>query len=151
MPKRSTHDIFAATGGAVVGLKIVTGQNPAIQLLEIGVTVLASMVGARIPDLVEPGIHPFHRGFAHAAIPATTAYIAGIARARVICGERASACRHRASLCAAGSAEQSNQELTAIFWSLLAAALAGFAYGYLSHIALDALTPRSVPLFTRGL
>jgi hypothetical protein len=37
-----------------------------------------------------------------------------------------------------------------IFWEFLAGFLNGLMAGYTSHLALDALTPRSIPLLGRG-
>jgi hypothetical protein len=37
-----------------------------------------------------------------------------------------------------------------IFWEFLAGFLNGLMAGYTSHLALDALTQRSIPLLTRG-
>jgi hypothetical protein len=37
-----------------------------------------------------------------------------------------------------------------LFWEFLAGFLNGIAAGYASHLALDALTPHSIPLLARG-
>jgi hypothetical protein len=37
-----------------------------------------------------------------------------------------------------------------LFWRFLAGFTNGLAAGYVSHLALDAATPRSIPLLTNG-
>jgi hypothetical protein len=39
--------------------------------------------------------------------------------------------------------------LAELFWRLLAGFAAGFIGGYISHLTLDALTPRGLPLLSR--
>jgi hypothetical protein len=40
--------------------------------------------------------------------------------------------------------------LAELFWRFLAGFLNGIAAGYVSHLALDAASPRSIPLLTTG-
>ncbi len=75
------------------------------------------------------------------------------------------ACRENAEKCKALPMEQRGDvfvfvpadpitqlllSLFEIFWRLAAGFANGLAAGYLSHLALDAMTPRSIPLLKSG-
>jgi len=77
----------------------------------------------------------------------------------------AAACRENAEKCnAIQMTEQVNVYVPAVvgplsklllaieefLWRFAAGLLIGLAVGYLSHLALDAVTPRSIPLLTAG-
>ena len=47
---------------------------------------------------------------------------------------------------AATPGEQLMRTLEILFWLALVALLKGLAAGYVSHLALDALTPRGIPI-----
>lgn len=151
MPNKKTHDAAATIVGAVVGMQLMATEDSLTRILEVMAAVGGAIVGSRLPDLIEPAVHSHHRGVAHALIPAGTVYLALFADSRAVCAQKAGECRTRAQACAIGSRERANHESLCLLWNLTAAALAGFAYGYLSHIALDACTPRGVPLMGRGV
>lgn len=101
-----------------------------------------------LPDIIEPAIHPGHRSVAHGAAPAVAL---GVLASRHLDSWQASL-RARADRQAA-LAMQSQSTLPQLwhavlefFFRLLAGAVAGALGGYGSHLALDAFTPRSLPL-----
>lgn len=79
------------------------------------------IVGAKLPDILEPAIHSHHRAFFHSLVMAggiAWAIQKILSRSRETPGQR-----------------------------LFRAAVLGIAVGYVSHLALDALTPRGLPIF----
>ncbi len=109
--------------------------------------LLAELVGAAAggaaggvaPDRLEPATGPYHRGPAHSVAAAGFVGTAGMKLAdRAANSLRCDAAR-------IASADPAG----ALLLHLLAGFARGVPIGYLSHIALDAGTPMSVPLLSR--
>lgn len=82
---------------------------------------LASLVGgaaiACVPDILEPALNPNHRGFLHSSLTFAGAYYAGVKIWK--------------------SSTLKSDDKTKLLIALLA---------YLSHLTLDAATPKGLPL-----
>ena len=108
-------------GGLASGL--VTSfldQNPAEERLMLGAILTASaVIGAKLPDVVEPAIHSHHRQFFHSLLVLGGAVYA----ARWLWKWQPETTEQRC----------------------LRAALCGLLVGYCSHLGMDAFTPRSIP------
>lgn len=113
-----THKLVGgAVGFAISTLKDSSGRNAATA--PIAAAALGSLFGA-LPDLLEPAIHPHHRQFCHGW--ATFAVIGyGVRRAYL------------------WQPDTDSER----FWRGLALIAGG---AYLSHLLLDCITPRSLPL-----
>ena len=107
---------FFAGVGAYIVYRQVT--NTQLDLGEAIAAGLISTTGASAPDFIEPAIHPHHRGVAHSVL-------AG--------GSIAKAFHFTHN----GSAQFSPEEKFILSF---------LAVGYLSHLLLDGLTPRGLPL-----
>jgi membrane-bound metal-dependent hydrolase YbcI (DUF457 family) len=118
MPNASAHQMFAAltVGGAFLGKEVADGEQSAKPVVS---TVLAGILGT-LPDKIEPALHPHHRQFYHSVTLGVGVWWLG----RQVYKWRP------------------ESELGEIARFLLL--VAGGAY--LSHLALDALTKRSLPL-----
>lgn len=118
MSSAAVHQGAALACGAVA---TILEECPEEDRLLLGVLLIGGgLLGAKLPDILEPAIHSHHRKFFHSLVVA-----GGLAWAirKVLSWPR-------------DSREQ----------RLMRAAVLGIAIGYASHLALDAMTPRSLPL-----
>lgn len=99
-----------------------------------------------MPDILEPATSPNHRKLAHSVATGGALGLAKIAELQAACRRRAITQNQLAARCAPRSTERSNAEFTAFAWTFTAGLVVGFAAGYASHLTLDALTQRSLPL-----
>ncbi len=150
MPSGKTHgDAGMLVGGLCAAMRADLSDEGAS--LEVLGGAIAGYVGGRLPDLLEPAHHPNHRDAAHSLGAACAA--AGFAAK---CAELSEECRRFSRRCFSAARGEDVGDLKRAFLRLLgmaarmlAGALAGAAAGFVSHIALDATTPRSVPLLVR--
>ena len=135
-----------AGGGTAVATR--RGQSD----LEIVVEVIAGMaggiVGSKIPDWAEPAINSWHRGPVHSLTAATLGGTAALPQLQALDDWRD---RRLLELRRAQGLARTQEEANAclieiVFWLAVAAFLKGLLAGYLSHLALDATTPRGIPL-----
>jgi len=121
---------------------------------------IGGYLGGIMPDLLEPAISSWHRGTAHSYAGGATV----VAAATSVLAQWESVCRTNAENCKAilmirgadgqfalaSPFRQFMLSLGELFWRLMAGLLNGFVAGYISHVALDAGTPRSIPLLING-
>jgi membrane-bound metal-dependent hydrolase YbcI (DUF457 family) len=148
MSDRRTHRAIGTLAGGGFALAKAQEQRPEHLLLEILGGLIASNLGARLPDVFYPPMHPRHRSVAHGIAPVAAvgrAAVRGLDGAQVRL--RAEADR-RAALRASATTPLQRlwQAVLEIICRLGAGALAGLLGGYGSHVALDALTPAGLPL-----
>jgi membrane-bound metal-dependent hydrolase YbcI (DUF457 family) len=121
MPNAQQHLVVGLAAGAITSALIQMSRQAADPSLRFdwGHLLLCAGAGgaaAMLPDLLEPAVHPWHRGFFH-SVTAAFAVACLLSETR----------KHR---------------LPKFTRMLLLAAAAGYG----SHLAADALTPRSIPL-----
>ena len=158
MPDRKTHKLVGAGTGAVYAAYRAKEQTVPNWWAEVGGGALGGYMGGLLPDVLEPAISPWHRDIAHSC----TAGSGILALGNVIAAIEA-ACRENAEKCGAMSMEKQgdmfvpapadpiSRLLSNIFeflWRVAAGFVNGLAAGYLSHLALDAGTKRSIPVLT---
>lgn len=109
-------------GGLGAGLMTAfLDQNPAEERLMLSAIVTASaVVGSKLPDVLEPAIHSHHRQFFHSLL-----VLGGAAYAAYWLWK--------------WRPETTEQRC-------LRAALCGLLVGYCSHLGMDLLTPRGLPV-----
>lgn len=107
--------ILCAVGAALLE-KCPDNERPVLGVA----MVLGAVLGAKLPDILEPAVHSHHRAFFH-----SIAFAGGLIWAVKKLRE---------------------WEPTTAEHRLLKAACLGALVGYGSHLALDATTPRSLPL-----
>lgn len=146
MPGRRTHKVVGAVSGASYALYRGREQSQGDQLLEVIGGGIGGAVGGMLPDVLEPAVTPNHRGFAHSAL-----FGAGVVSAQL--DEWSEWCRRKADYYRDLQFRTQSEPLTqALAWlvEMLLRVAAGFLYGvqagYASHLVLDAMTPRSLPL-----
>ncbi len=146
MPDSDVHAIAGSAAGVAAMRGCSKVMNSDLSLFEIAVTLGAAVFGSRAPDLIEPSDGPDHRGFFHS-------YIGG-------------------SLMAAGAMKlvsdlrKEIEEFETLFLRFrengrmiptedlslyrvlrwIVCLVVGFSYGYASHLVLDGMTPKSLPL-----
>lgn len=152
MSNRSTHAAFAIPSGGALAMYQARSQSPTHQLIEISAGLLGGYVGGRLPDLVDPPDSPNHRGIGHSIFSIT---VAGTIIFNKLSDwqEWFRELADKAKLRAEATADQFLRALFLIAEGVLrgiAGLIAGVIGGYTSHLALDFMTPCSLPLVARG-
>jgi membrane-bound metal-dependent hydrolase YbcI (DUF457 family) len=157
-----THKLAGTGSGLIFAAYRAKGQSPGDWIVEVAGGAIGGYVGGILPDILEPAISSWHRGTAHS-------YVSGATLAACIyrtLSDWETACRGQAQNCRAirmvrapggtfvaapsDPLRQLFLSTAELFWRLLAGFLSGLAAGYVSHLALDAATPRSIPLIGSG-
>jgi hypothetical protein len=146
MPKRRAHAWAGATAGGGAPFLRSRGEAGAHQVLETLAGCGGGWLGGLLPDVLEPALSPCHRDSAHSYTA-----LAGVASAtletwRRSCRERAESYRVRCANPALDPATRMLCECLELFWRVAAGFLTGLQAGYVSHLALDALTPSGLPI-----
>ncbi len=149
MPDGKTHRRVGAIAGAVyAGCRAPTEAATNLWLESFGGAVGGS-IGGGLPDLMDPPVSPWHRSLAHGVAPVGLLGVAWMERLE----EWRSRLRAEAARCSALKSDATSFArvlwLTLFEWfcRIASGALAGLLAGYVSHLVLDAFTPRSVPVF----
>lgn len=154
MPRRDLHAAAGLVSGGVVA---IARQSDATSVMQLCVAAAGGAaggyVGGVLPDILEPAAHPNHRGPAHslvagAALVPATKQIREWANS---CRLKAESCRCRRLASEGDAMSSAAWGLAELFWSVLASFLWGVIAGYTSHLALDAFSPRSLPLICASL
>lgn len=116
MSSRAEHLAAGAFVGFLTELLHADRHKRPVNTRNVVLSALGGAFGSRLPDVIEPPIHPHHRDTAHSVVAG-----AGVALA---------------VLDSDGEAPEK-------------AFLRGAGAGYVTHLAQDASTPRSIPLLTR--
>jgi len=118
----------------------------------MAVGALGGRLGARVPDWLEPATSPNHRGVMHSAAVGTGL---GVVLHRA-CSSWEQWARSKADEFEA-KRQASDDPLMNFVYLVAEYALrigvgvpAGMVAGYLSHLALDMTTPKSIPLLAPG-
>lgn len=143
-----THRVVGAVVGAGSTVAYRYAEQKSLRLGEFIGGGLGGVLGASLPDILEPATSSWHRGPAHSATgSAGLLYVAfkTVGNVRRQLDETADRYYERA--------RSSEDWLEKGFYYLLAFLLdmangfvTGVVPGYVSHVALDATTPRSVPI-----
>ncbi len=146
MPKRVTHEIVGAASGAAFALFRVSDAPTSHALAEVLGGALGGWMGGALPDILEPATTPNHREVAHSVVAGGALTLARLAEWQATCRSEAKGCDARALTFALGSDARQRAEWDGLGWRFLAGLLAGFVAGYASHLMLDAVTPKGLPL-----
>ena len=151
MPGYKVHKTTGGLVGGAAALVCAQNQPPLLALVEVLGGYLAGQSAGTWPDVVEPGLSSHHRDVFHALAP--TAFGATLAFQQTISIQ--SSLRTQAQLCFqhAASIDNGPQQFlnvtVGVVLQMLAGAVPAIPAGYLSHVALDAATPRGIPLLVR--
>jgi len=148
-----THAVAGIVSGAGAAAISAMNHTPLALALETAGGAFGGYGGARAPDVLDPPTSPNHRHIAHGI--GTTAFVGFMVYETLV--QWQAALRARADQLAAERPYLTNDLARALNqvaeWVLrfLAGTVIGFPAGYVSHLVLDAGTPRGLPLFTRDL
>lgn len=167
MANRKTHRRAGRISGAIYAAHRSTNQTAGKFLVETAAGAVGGDIGALAADWLEPATSSWHRGTAHSCAAGAVVLSLGEVFANV-----ETYCRQQADLKAAERmtlqatpdplgtnlfVAAPNTSLTQlwlticeVFWRAAAGFVNGLTAGYLSHLVLDAGTPRSIPLLTNG-
>lgn len=158
MPDGGTHQFVGVLAGGGYAAYRARGQQPADLWPEALGGIVGGLLGGSLPDSIEPATSSWHRDVAH-----SWAVGGGILALGGMLATFESTCRERAAERQAIAVTVRNNVLVPAlvdspaplafsFSGFLCQFLAGFVNGlvagYLSHLALDATTPRSIPFLT---
>ncbi len=142
------HKQVGGPTGAVAAFALARKQTPAARIVETFGGYVGGVVGARLPDIIDPPTCPHHRSIGHGIVPVGLASRACLDRIPAWQEQlRRSAEEH--SVAAAQTTdvwERLLHSLLELLCRVGAGMLAGIPAGYLSHLALDATTPAGLPL-----
>lgn len=139
MADGKTHDQFGGALGALLALLRSNAEKdaPMAVVMRMLGGYLGGRVGAKIPDWLEPAVSSWHRSTAHSVVVGATLF--EVTRQNIDAWEEH--CRAKQAEAQAGA-----NQADVFFWALASGFGPAVVAGHLSHIALDAQTPRSIPL-----
>ena len=148
MANRKDHLFFGGIAGVGACLVAAAINGQKLTLTELIGSALSAVIAARVPDWLEPATHPNHRAFFHSLTFASVGLPplwTGLLQEREEQLRAAAACELN-STTALNRREADMWREQARWRRLYAGILLGFIPGYVSHLAADALTPKSLPL-----
>ena len=152
MPNKDVHrPIGVAVGGAYACIR--AGSHPWEHVaVEIIGGLAGGWLGAALPDWVDPPTCPNHRHYGHGVL--TVAGTVAVTAEFIL--DLQHRLRYRADELAQNRIYLRDDFARLINWieelllRFLVGMLNGITAGYISHLALDAFTPSSLPIFVRG-
>ena len=151
MPGYTEHQTVGGVVGGVAALLCAQGQPPLLIATETLGGWLAGRQAGTWADVAEPAISSHHRDFCHALAPTafgSTLVIQQVSNFQTSLRAQAHACFQLAA-----STNDDLQQFVNVSAGLLLHVLAGAVpavpASYVSHVTLDACTPRGVPLLFR--
>jgi hypothetical protein len=167
MANRRTHRRVGRIAGAVYAANRAKSQTVGQCITESVGGVLGGDIGALVADWLEPATSSWHRGTAHSCAAGGVVLSLGevLAGVETYCRQQAERkAQELRTLQMTPDPAQPNVfvpapnsslsqiwlTICALFWRSLAGFANGLAAGYISHLVLDAGTPRSIPLLTNG-
>ena len=148
MPNRDTHVRAGAIAGVAYSGYRAWGL-PSRYLVAEAVGGLAGGIGGGVlPDWIDTPLSPLHRAAAHSmSITGTVGYFLNEQLPQWQANLRAEALRYAQLRAASPSLlPQIGYGILEFLCYFLSGALAGLLAGYASHLALDSLTPSSLPI-----
>jgi hypothetical protein len=148
MSNRRTHLIGGTAAGLALAGYLARNERPSAFVAETVGGALGGALGCLGPDTAEPAVHSWHRSVAHSYTTAATIATATVLRVQhwqEYCRARATS-HDEAIARSVTDGERLWHGFMALVWRVLSGFLAGLPAGYLSHLALDAFTPRGIPL-----
>lgn len=143
-----THEQVGGPTGAVAAFVLARKQAPAARIVESLGGYVGGVLGAKLPDIIDPPTSPHHRSIGHGVVPVGLASHALVNRIPAWQEQlRRNADEHSvAAAQTTGVWDRLLHSLLEFLCRVGAGTLAGIPAGYLSHLALDATTPAGLPL-----
>lgn len=148
MPDNGIHTFVGAGAGLFTALYRARTQEPLHQLAEGVGGGLAGCLGGKLPDIIEPPTSSWHRGPFHsvAALGLLSSSFPRLEAWEQWCRENA---EHHRNVRMAPNVDPFSQFLHFLaeaVWRILAGIPAGFVAAYISHLLMDGVSARSIPL-----
>lgn len=154
MPNGPTHQLLGALSGAAAAHHYVASSLSPLErkagtsMLVVG-GLIAGGLGGRIPDLLDPPLHPNHRAFFHSVVAGCA--VAGAAALTVkklgVLLAPPGASTVAVEPTGTASARRSHPAASvSLDQALVFALVLALLVGVLSHLAADAGTPKGLPL-----
>jgi hypothetical protein len=153
MANSKVHRQVGKVGGVVAAVARAHNGDSALDVLTPGPRGYAGRIGAWLPDIIEPAVHLHHRHVAYSVATATAISASAIESIEWVenyARMRAQAAAERCAQQGCHRVAEARQPLEEFLWKLSHGFVAGVGAGYLSHLTLDAETPRGIPLLMRG-
>ncbi len=147
MPGRNFHGTAGFAVGSITAFNRASHLAPEKQALEALGGGLGGYGGGRLPDWLEPARHPGHRDFFHSHFSGLLLTVGTTGLDSWQDWWRQEAFRFE-SLAEASkdSWNRFGYTVMAFLCWIASGFLPGLVVGYMSHLALDAFTPRSLPV-----
>jgi inner membrane protein len=149
MPNHNEHLIYGAVAGVgycLISSSIVRGRE--ISPAELIGAALSGAITSKLPDILEPAIHPNHRSTFH-----SKCFLAAAGTVALPWTEQKRQRQHQLADHARSQANAPENENDRAYWlwktlwhEFIAGLLAGLVIGYISHLAADSFTPKGLPL-----
>ena len=146
MPRRRTHTVVGTALGGAAGLITASRLPEEHRPIHVAFALFGGFVGGQLPDVIEPALSPNHRGAFHSVGALGLTGFTWLANWQADCHARAKGCDERAGGTHLTDAQRSDELFKAFWWRALAGFSVGIIAGYASHLALDATSPRGLPL-----
>jgi hypothetical protein len=148
MPSRDVHVPVGLGTAFITSLYLSKDQKPEHQIYEAIGALFGGYWGSRLPDVFEPANNPHHRAVAHSLAAGTaisaTAIEAATAWSMFFREKAERLAKQRQTMCA--PEDEITSGVFEILLRIAAGAGPGLIAAYMSHLALDACTRRSLPL-----
>jgi membrane-bound metal-dependent hydrolase YbcI (DUF457 family) len=148
MARRRTHLVVGVAAGAAGAAYRSRRGTTRVRVAETLGGGIGGAVGGLLPDYLEPAVNSWHRSVCHSYATVCV----GAAKVPNVLSQWEAYCRRQAEIHdqLAASCKNDCQHawhvLCALLWRMASRFVVGVAAGYLSHLALDQLTPRGLPL-----
>ncbi len=149
MPNRNVHVPVGMASGLAYSLYLTRDQQGNDRFFEVIGGIVGGYWGGRLPDLLEPANSSMHRAFAHSTTTGASLVFGTHAVAQEwaqFFREKAADLQRRRQNNPMSEGDLTINVFFEVVLRITAGLLPGLMAGYASHLALDACTPRSLPL-----
>jgi hypothetical protein len=148
MPNARAHAVIGTGAGGLVAFLWSRDLPPEARFMMTLGGGLAGYAGGRLPDVLEPAIHAWHRSFFHSAAVGAGVFHASVAPIKTWVDDlltKAAGIRARRLQLGPDHPESARLSLQEFGLYFLCGLAIGLPVGYLSHVVADAGTERSIP------
>jgi len=154
MSNLAEHDEAGIAAGAILSLVLALKSSVRGEEWDVVAQVLGGAVGgklgSRLPDLIEPPTSSWHRSTAHSLVATAAVATGGVAKGNRLAERLRVAARDARIRGDENPDARAVHTMRRLLNSFGAGVATGMPAGYVSHTLLDAATPRSIPIITKG-
>lgn len=153
MPDYKTHNNTGLIAGVILGLANISTENNPSKTIDIVAEALGCILGCKfgstIPDILEPALDSWHRSTFHSYTLGTTMVLSAprlVESWRNYCLQQVEIHEYSAHVYQGCYGIGNQHYMMALIWRVFRGLAPGIITGYISHLALDSVTPRGLPL-----